>query len=58
MLKNEKKETMSKAEKERRELMERLTKTKGTLATSSKNKEDSGQLLSMVINSTATFEKN
>jgi len=58
MLQNEKKETISKAEKERRELMERLTKTKGTLATSSKNKEDSGQLLSMVINSTATFENN
>ncbi|MGF1759269.1 hypothetical protein L4D76_15260 [Photobacterium sagamiensis] len=58
MLQNEKNETISKAEKERRELMERLTKTKGTLATSSKNKEDSGQLLSMVINSTATFEKN
>ena len=58
MLQNENKETISKAEKERRELMERLTKTKGTLATSSKNKEDSGQLLSMVINSTATFEKN
>jgi len=58
MSQNENKETMSKAEKERRELMERLTKTKGTLATSSKNKEDSGQLLSIVINSTATFEKN
>ena len=58
MSQNENKETMSKAEKERRELMERLTKTKGTLATSSKNKEDSGQLLSMVINSTATFENN
>lgn len=53
-----KKENISQAEKDRIALMERLKNTKSTLNASSQNKTDSGELLSVVVKSTATFESD
>lgn len=53
-----KKEKVSQVEKDRIALMERLKNTKNTLNSSSQNKTDSGELLSVVVKSTATFESN
>lgn len=57
MQSDDKTETLSKAEKERRELLARLAKSRQTLTTSSQKAEESGQVLSIVIDSTATFER-
>ncbi|WP_064606899.1 hypothetical protein [Photobacterium sp. J15] len=51
-----KEKAISKAEKERLELMERLAKARGTLASSANEETDSAKILSIAINSTATFE--